>query len=193
MINKDKLFYLRDRICNYDDEKAFEQLFLLCFSPLTRFAFSFLHSREQGEEITSDVLLRVWNRRNKLDEIADFRLYLYVSIRNASLNQLKKRKKRQTFSLDETSLWLKADGSTPEDAFITKEALKKVQAAIHKLPPRCRLIYKLIKEDDLKYREAAGLLQLSVKTIEAQMGIAMKRLHEALYKVTREAQKANEE
>ncbi len=193
MINKNKLFYLRDRICDFSDEKAFGELFELCFAPLTRFAFSFLHSRPLGEEVVSDVLLRIWRRRERLEEIEDFRLYLYVSVRNGALKQLKKQKKVQTYSLDQTSIWLKADRKTPESAMITKEMFRRIQSAIHDLPPRCRLIYKLIKEDGLKYREAAGLLQLSVKTIEAQMGIAMKRMNQAYYRVIQEPEKVKEE
>lgn len=177
MIDRDKLIALQKKISGFDDMRAYEQLYLMCFPVLTRFAFSFVKSRELSEEIASDVLIRIWNRRDKLREIADFKLYLYVCTRNTALNELKKQQHTAVSTMDEMAVWMKADEATPEQLFITEELLKKIQSAILRLPAQCRLIYKLIKEDGLKYREAAELLHLSVKTVEAQMSIAMKRLY----------------
>lgn len=177
MIDRDKIIALQKKINAFDDVGAYEQLYLMCFPVLTRFAFSFVKSRELSEEIASDVLIRIWNRRDKLREIADFKLYLYVCTRNTALNELKKQQHAAVSSMDEMAVWMKVDEATPEQLFITEELLKKIQSAILRLPAQCRLIYKLIKEDGLKYREAAELLHLSVKTVEAQMSIAMKRLY----------------
>ena len=181
MIDRDKIVDLQKRVGEFDDIHAYDALYIICFPVLTRFAYSFIKSRELAEEIASDVLIRVWNRRGKLQEISDFRLYLYISTRNAALSALKKQRQSHYFSLDETSVWMKTDDATPEQLFITAELQKKIQAAIHQLPPKCRLIYKLVKEDGLKYREAAELLHLSVKTVEAQMGIALKRLYDGVF------------
>ena len=68
----------------------------------------------------------------------------------------------------------------PERLMITAEMVNRVQAAIRKLPPRCQLIFKLVKEDGLKYREVAELLNLSVKTVENQMITATRRVGEAI-------------
>jgi RNA polymerase sigma-70 factor (ECF subfamily) len=178
MIERDRIAGLLEQITVYNDVSAYKMLYTICFPALTRFAYSFIKSRELAEEIASDVLVNIWNRRDRLHEISDFRLYLYISTRNASLNELKKQQRLSSFSLDESAVWMKADDTTPEQLFITAELFKRIQTAIQQLPPQCRLIYKLIKEDGLKYKEAAELLHLSVKTIEAQMGIAMKRLYE---------------
>ena len=64
----------------------------------------------------------------------------------------------------------------PEQLMITSEMFRRVKEAIGELPPRCQLIFKLIKEDGLKYREVAELLGLSLKTIENQMTIALKKI-----------------
>jgi RNA polymerase sigma-70 factor (ECF subfamily) len=187
MINCDTLDGLLERIILYDDELAYASLYRHCYPSLARFAYSFIKSRELAEEIASDVLLKIWRLRQKLDHIKDFRLYLYVSTRNTALNELKKQQRLDSYSLEETGVWMKADDCTPEQLLITAEFFKKIQTAILQLPPQCRLIYKLIKEDGLKYREAAELLHLSVKTIETQMGIAMKRLYEVFQNSFREA------
>lgn len=178
MINYDTINGLLEKVILYDDELAFASLYEHCYPYLSRFAYSFIKSRELSEEIASDVLLKIWRARHKLTDISDFRLYLYVSTRNASLNELKKQQRLQSYSLDESAVWMKADDCTPEQILITADLFKKIQNAVIQLPPQCRLIYKLIKEDGLKYREVAEVLHLSVKTIEAQMGIAMKRLYE---------------
>lgn len=181
MIDRDKIVDLQRQIGDFDDMHAYGELYVLCFPILTRFAYSFIKSRELSEEIASDVLIRIWNRREKLHEITDFRLYLFVSTRNTALNALKKQRQSHSFSLDETAVWMKADDATPEQLFITAELLKKIQVTIHELPSQCRLIYKLIREDGLKYRETAELLHLSIKTIEAQMSIAMRRLYDGVF------------
>lgn len=193
MTNCDELIDLQQKITLYDDESAYSDLFRLCFPLLMRFAYSFVKSRELSEEIAADVLIRVWSKRKHLDKVKNFRLYLYVSTRNAALNCLKKQRREMLFVLDEAAIWLKADDSTPEQLFITTELLKKIQEAIRRLPPQCRLIYKLIKEDSLKYKETAELLHLSIKTIEAQMGIAMKRLYQVFQNYMQEPMPVGEE
>ena len=64
----------------------------------------------------------------------------------------------------------------PEQLMMTEEMMRQIRQAVNNLPPRCRLIFKLVKEDGLKYKEVAELLQLSIKTIEAQMAIALRRI-----------------
>ncbi len=180
MLDKEKLETLKYEIALYESQSAYKAFFDLCFLPLVRYAFTYIKTRESAEEIASDVLLNVWRNRQTLDKIQDFKLYLYIGTRNTALNYLKKENRHATFDLDEASIWLKADDVTPEQLAISFETYQKINKAIKQLPPRCQMIYKLIKEDGLKYKEAAELLHLSLKTIEAQMGIAMKKLHEAL-------------
>jgi RNA polymerase sigma factor (sigma-70 family) len=68
----------------------------------------------------------------------------------------------------------------PENTLISAENIRIIQAIINDLPPRCKLIFRLIKEDGLKYREAADLLNVSVKTIETQMSLALSKIGTAL-------------
>ena len=64
----------------------------------------------------------------------------------------------------------------PEKLMITEEVFRQIRQAVNDLPPRCRLIFKLIKEDGLRYKEVAEILHLSIKTVEAQMAIALRRI-----------------
>ncbi len=187
MIDNDKLLLLFNQVQKQESEIAFSRLFDYCFPDLMRFAFSFIKSRSLAEEIASDVLLNVWKKRAVLQSSNNFKLYLYVSIRNTAFNHLRKKQKHQTISLEDTAIWMKAaDTATPEDILMTNELRLKIREAVHQLPAKCRLIYKLIKEDGMKYKEAASLLDLSPKTIETQMGIAMKRLFKVFQHYLRE-------
>ncbi len=177
MINSDQVNLLLEKISLQNDESAFSKLFDLCFPDLMRFAYTFLKSHSLSEEAASDVLFNIWKNRANLKEVRDFRLYLYVSVRNKSFHYLRKKQTFKTISLEESGVWMKADTANPEEKLITSELHFKIKQAIQKLPKKCGLIYKLIKEDGLKYKEAAELLNLSQKTIEAQMGIAMKKLY----------------
>jgi RNA polymerase sigma-70 factor (ECF subfamily) len=176
---KDEYEILKYQIL-YDDEESFKKFFISSFPPLVRFAYAYVKSKEVAEEIASDVLLNIWQRRKNLDKINNLKLYLYISAKNAALNYLKKEKHSSTADLDSSSIWLKADDTTPEQLAISKETFQKIRAAIAALPPRCQMIYKLVKEDGLKYKDVAAILNLSVKTVEAQMGAAFRKLSEAV-------------
>ncbi|WP_315824758.1 sigma-70 family RNA polymerase sigma factor [Paraflavitalea speifideaquila] len=92
------------------------------------------------------------------------------------------KQKRQR-ALD-TSQWIMPLNSVyfdPEKLLMTEELIQKIRKAIEDLPTRCQLIFKLVKEDGLKYKEAADLLQISVKTVETQMAIAIRRLGKCMH------------
>jgi RNA polymerase sigma-70 factor (ECF subfamily) len=168
------------RICLYDDTDAYKQLFLYYQPKLLRFSISILHNKESAEEVVSDVFLKIWTNRKSLMQIKNLHLYLYVSTKNLSLNRLEKQERERAFSLDEVVVEFTSMYYDPEQLMITSEMYQRIQNAIQQLPPKCQLIFKLIKEDGLSYKEVAELLGLSVKTIENQMGIAIKKMGKAI-------------
>jgi RNA polymerase sigma-70 factor (family 1) len=176
MIAPSLLNKLLNRIALYDDAIAYKELFLLYHSKLVQFSSSITHSKESAEEVVSDVFLKIWNGRTTLTRIENFHLYIYVSTKNLSINSLLKQKRTESFSLDDTVIEFKSICPNPEQLMITAEMHKRLYYAINELPPKCRLIFKLIKEDGLKYREVAELLNLSLKTIENQMTIALRKI-----------------
>ncbi len=168
------------QLVQHNDAVAYKQLFLFYHSPLIRFAFTFLRSKEAAEDVVSDVFLKIWTHRVALSNVQNFHLYLYVSTKNQCFNVLQAQKKAHFFSLDEVAVELRSLQYDPEQLLMTAELFKHIQTAIQNLPPRCRLIFKLVKEDGLKYKEVAELLHLSQKTIEAQMGIALQKIAAAI-------------
>lgn len=162
------------------DEKAFKLLYDHYVERLFQFAFAIVHSRETAEEIIEDVFIQVWKKREKLKHIETFSLYLYVATKNISLNYLRSQRKATTIDLESVSLPQYTLYITPADIVITRETLNKINHAINDLPPKCKMIFKLVKEDGLKYREVAELLNISIKTVENQVGIALKKIHSAI-------------
>ena len=164
-----------------DDQAAYKQLFVLLYHRLKQFAYSILKSNEEAEELVSDVFIRIWDKRAKLTSVESPRLYLYSITKNLAFTRISRQKKQVNISPEEWLVQLDSIYFDPEQIIITEEILRQIRQAVNDLPPRCKLIFKLIKEDGLKYREVAELLQLSIKTIEAQMAIALRRIGKCMH------------
>ena len=171
---------LVSRIATEDDSVAYKQLFQAYHHRLFQFAYTITHSKETAEEIVSDVFLKIWMKRKSLIKIQNKHLYLYICTKNHSINRLIKDKKNKMFSLDECLVEIRSIYFDPEQLMITAEMVKKVHHAINQLPPKCQMIFKLIKEDGLKYKEVAELLGITPKTVENQMTIALRKMDQAI-------------
>lgn len=164
------------------DEQVFKDLYRQYFVKLYRFATSLVHCNETAEEIVHDVLINLWKKRNTFTEIENLNTYLYVSVKNLSLNHLRNERKylyEDIETIFNENSYITVD---PESVMISKEGVNTLNGFINNLPARCKLIFRLIKEDGLKYKEVAVLLNLSVKTVENQLAIALKKISESIQK-----------
>jgi len=167
-----------------NDELAFEKVYRQYFIRLFRFCFSIVHQKEAAEEIVNDVFLYLWKRREQSGDIRNLGVYLYIATKNLSLNYLRDNHFLHVVDISEqVSQYIKLE-VTPGSLMESAETIRQMQNAIDELPPRCRLIFKLIKEDGLKYKDVAALLNISVKTVEAQLAIAMKKIAVLLIPLT---------
>ncbi len=171
-----RLKYLLGEVVMNNDQRSYKELFILFYDRLYSFAFSILKSREDAEEVVSDFFITVWQKKASLLDIDNLQLYFFVSVKNLSINKLRKRKKNSTQFNEEYLVHFKSPFFNPVELLLSREAVAKILEAINELPPKCKMIFKLIKEDGLKYSEAATLLNISIKTVEAQMAIAVKRI-----------------
>lgn len=162
-----------------NDQKAYKELFVRTHEHLHRFALSILRSKEDAEEVVSDFFISVWQKRASLLEIENIKLYFFVSIKNISINKLRQKKRATTSFNEDYLVQFKSPFFNPSELLLSKEAVEKILGAINDLPPKCKLIFRLIKEDNLKYAEVAELLNISVKTVESQMAIALKKIGES--------------
>jgi len=173
------LAHLGERIAN-DDQLAYRQLFIQFYNKLSRFVMGFTKNKELTEEIVSDVFINIWRRRKNIGEIKNLKLYLYVSAKNITFNYLKKLHRENLTDLDAVEIEPEDPFADPGAAMITREMNLKLKKAINALPPRCKLIYTLIKEDGLTYKQTAQLLGISESTVDNQISIALKKISSAI-------------
>lgn len=148
------------------------------YSLINRFTSYFISSNESREEIVSDVFLSIWQNQKKLIDIKNFNSFLYTMIHNRSIDYIKKNK--DTVSIDTITLGIKSEDHSPEEQLTNKELNQRIQLAVESLPERSKLIFLMAKEEGLKYKDIAKILDISEKTVNAQMVIALKKLRDAL-------------
>ena len=176
MLATEVIVQLHQKVTTESDAVSFSQLYVAFLPMLLQFSQSIIKNKELSEEIVSDVFIRVWERRAQLHSIVNFKLYLYVSTKNTSLNYLKRHFRKNVISISDMDIELSSITYTPEQILVSSELVNKINNAIALLPTRCKLIFKLAKEDGFKYNEIAQLLNISVKTIDNQMSIAIKKI-----------------
>ena len=178
-MNNPDLALLGQRIAN-DDQLAYRQLFIHFYDRLSRFVMGFTKNRELTEEIVSDVFINLWRRRKNLEEVSNLKLYVYVSAKNIAFNYLKKLHRENLTDLDSVEIELEDPFADPGAALVTREMNLKLKNAINDLPPRCKLIFTLVKEDGLSYKQTAELLNISESTVDNQLSIALKKISGAI-------------
>jgi RNA polymerase sigma-70 factor (family 1) len=180
-IASSRIQYLQTRISRFDDQLAYKELFTGFYPSLIQFVSGIIKSRQSAEEIVSDLFMKIWEKRKTLEEIHNLRVYCFVSARHLSINQLEKQKKQHHSDIDNYKTRLIHAAPNPEECMISAEMLRRIQEIVEKLPPRCKLSFKLVKEYGFKYREAAEILQVSEKTVENQLAIALRKISAAVH------------
>jgi len=161
------------------DSKAFEQLFRVHYSELTVYARRFLEDVESAEELVQDVFFKFWENRAKFGQIVSVRAYLYQTVRNACINAINQKKTEQKYR-NHVSYQLQIDELELTDWLAADELSRKIEECIEKLPPARKNVFILSKIEHLKYKEIAEKLNISVKTVENQIGQALKFLRDEL-------------
>jgi len=163
-------------ICNNDDENAFELFFHLLNNSLIKFCVLYVHQKEIAEEIVSDVFVKCWLNRKNLTEIQNPETYLFVAVKNQSLNHIKKYSSIHLVQIEETNSIEFVNTYNPQKEIENKELVFRMDQAIAGLPQQCRIVFRLIKEDGMKYKEVAEILNISPRTVQTQLFRAIKKL-----------------
>jgi RNA polymerase sigma-70 factor, ECF subfamily len=168
---------LLDRI-RRGDEGAFDALFRQFYGPLVGLAESLVRTRAVAEELVQDVMFEVWRRRESLAIEESWRAYLFRAARNRALNELRRERivdRAAPLVRGETS-----SGATAPATLVAEELDGAIVRAVAGLPEPVREVFELSRKSGLKYAEIANVLGISVKTVEARMGRALKELRERL-------------
>lgn len=161
------------------DLTAFEMLFRTYYQPLCNYAFTFVQDRDEAEEIVQSTFLNIWEKRENLSIHTGVKPYLYAMVRNACLNVIKHEKIKQQHVAMEMAVAERSIESVARTV-MASELETRIYRAMDQLPEQCRLIFKLSRFEELKYAEIAEQLDISIKTVENQMGKALRIMREHL-------------
>lgn len=164
------------KLIQEDDEKAFKLLFDTYFSSLCRFMLIYLPDKQEVEEIALTIFINVWENRHTLSLKISFKAYLFQAAKNRCFNRI--RDLKETASLNEAEHYF-SDFET--DTSLEMEELNTlIQEAICSLPDRCQQVFRLSREEEKSYQEIANQLNISIKTVEAQITKALRLMKEYL-------------
>jgi len=178
--SKPDLFHLWTKVCSEDDIKAFEVLYYFLFNRLIKFCVYYVDRREIAEEIVSDVFVRCWEKRKTEIVILNLETYLFTAVRNQSLKHLKRNANIHLVEIEPATEFRFVDMTDPEKELDNKELHYTLDQAIEKLPPQARIIFRLIKENGMKYKEVADILEISPRTVQTQLFRAIAKLRVTL-------------
>ena len=161
------------------DKKALETLFKTYYSSLVKFARNILKNTEQAEDITQDVFIKIWDKRQDLENITSFKAYLFMAVRNQCFNTLKVNERKNWLD-DEPENYENYMTNHVEANLNAKDLNGKINEAIELLPEKCKLTFQLSRFENLSYKEIAETMNVSVKTVENQMGKALALLRKSV-------------
>lgn len=161
------------------DAAAFESLFRAHHPGMCAFARRLVGSVDIAEDLVQEVFLYVWRHRDSVQMRTSTRVYLYSALRHGALRYFRHERVVQRHVPETISLFDRPPRQA-DAQLLSAETLSLVRAAIGRLPERCRLVYTLHREQGLTYAEIAEVMQTSPKTVDVQMGRALKALRRAL-------------
>lgn len=173
---KPDLTELWKRFCSDDDTKAFESLYYALFNKLIKFCIHYTSHRQAAEEIVSEIFVKCWNNRKKLMDIEFPETYLFVAVKNQSLKYNKKYSSIHLVEIEDSGNILLVDTADPQEIIERKEMHHHLDKAIETLPMQAKMVFRLIKENGLRYKEVAEILEISPRTVQTQLFRAIAKL-----------------
>jgi RNA polymerase sigma-70 factor (ECF subfamily) len=158
----------QNAVARHNDHSAFEFLFDVFYDKLLRIAIYYFGKELIAEDAIADVFCKLWDSREKLQKVENLENYLFTMVKNQCLYILRSNKKviyDEKMMDDNQRIIIE----NPESNLISEEFITYYNNKIQELPPKCKLVYLMVKEDGMKYKEVAEILNISVKTVENQM------------------------
>ncbi|WP_430815756.1 RNA polymerase sigma factor [Carboxylicivirga sp. RSCT41] len=146
------------------------------------FAKGILYDSPVAEETVSDVFIKVWEGRDKLDRVLNLKSYLYSAVRNQAISYLRSQKNKDIVSIEDITTYYFEPVDTPDESELKEEKLQQILRAIDYLPAQTKMVFSLAKVQGLKYKEIAEILDIKVKTVDYHVASAIKKICEAIEK-----------
>jgi RNA polymerase sigma-70 factor (family 1) len=160
-------------------EQSFQQLFSAEYNKLCRYALTFLQDEHSAEDVVQDTFIRIWETKRELISSPDIRYYLVTAVRNNCISALRKQKASTVHfpeNMPEPDPEPQLTPSMQREE--TAERERRLSAALDQLPPKCKEVFLMVKMHSMSYRQVSEALDISIKTVENQMGKALKVLRE---------------
>ncbi len=157
------------------DHAAFESIFLFYFNKVKYFINGFIKSESDAEELAQEIFVRIWTNRDSIDPDRNFNTYIYISARNSTMNFLRHKYVRDSFAEDQKKAG-SDEFASGEDMVMAREIELLVDMALMKMPAQRRTIYEMNRREGLSNEEIAQRLNISKKTVENHMSLALKEL-----------------
>lgn len=157
------------------DQVAFETIFRFYYPGLVVFASQYVMYEEDAEEIVQDFFVRVWQKRDQVNQTGTLKPYFFTSVKNSSLNFLYKQKHQdkliqEIVKISENNLLYQPD------VFVMSDLQDAIRKAVNSLPPKCREVFILSRINGLKNEDIANKLNLSKRTVETHVSNGLKQL-----------------
>ena len=180
MWGTEKTKNILDRISR-GDEEACGQLLDFYYPKLIQIALAFVPGIVAAQEVVSDLFFKVLKNPKTLANADNFDNYIFLAVKNQSYTYLKKNKHRILFdSIHQKEDYILPDFKNPEDSLISNELFELVEKVVQELPPKRKAVFQLVKEEGKKYKEVAEILDISIKTVELQMSLALRILRKTV-------------
>lgn len=157
----------------------FETLYRRFRTGLVHFANSIVNSRSDAEEIVQDMFVAIWEKRNQLMFDDSLKNYLFTGVKNKCLNHIKKA--RLPFSDMPEDFPMPSNEASASEKLQGRELETRVHYLISNLPTKCRMVFLLSRMHELSYKEIAAVMEITPKTVENQIGLALKYLKENIH------------
>lgn len=157
------------------DGETFEKLFKTHFKSLHAYAYTIVKEEMAAEEMVQNVFYKIWEKKKGMEISSSALAYLYKSVYHESLNFLKHQKVKAAYQ-SHTVYQMKNESDYASKKVMLSELQQQIDKALSELPEQCRTIFQMSRFEELKYQEIADRLGLSIKTVENQMGKALKIL-----------------
>jgi len=155
------------------DEQAFEWLFRQYYEKLCQWAYRYLRDLDSSEEVVQDLYYNLWRNRAKMEFHVSVKSYLYKAVSNNCTMLIRKKGRRSAIEADLASQH-QGSNAEPAELLEVKEIREVVNKTLEELPEKPAQIFRMSRYEGLKYREIAEKLSISIKTVEANMGKALK-------------------
>jgi RNA polymerase sigma-70 factor (family 1) len=166
-------------LLNNDDETAYTEIYYRYWEKLFIVARNKLGNLSEAEELVQDIFLDIWNRRSTLQLTSTLAAYLAVSVKYKVINMMARRNLKQRYTISLSNQPFDIDNST--EHWLTFEELKaRIGKLVADLPERCRLVYRLSRENGMSQKEIASQLNIAEKTVESHLSKAIHTLRTAL-------------